>query len=117
MRRRAPHGSRFVGGTTSGRVGRLRTITEAFVDRAYNPNATLVSRQLRGAVLHDVAEIAARTVRMVTERILTEVDGRDIDICFDSLCVHGDTPQAVKIAAAARHAREAASVSIVSFVG
>ena len=117
MRRPAPHWSRFGGGTTSCRVGRLRTITEAFVDRAYNPNDTLVSAQLRGAVLHDVAEIAARTVRIVTERIVTDLDGRDIDICFDSLCVYGDTPQAVKIAAAVRHAREATSVSIVSFVG
>jgi UPF0271 protein len=94
----------------------LPIVTEAFVDRAYNPDGTLVSRQLPGAVLHDADRIAARTVRMVNHNTVTAIDGTDIEIHFDSLCVHGDTTEAVLIAAAVRDALAAAGVALRSFV-
>ena len=92
----------------------LRTVTEAFVDRAYNVDGTLVSRRLPGAVLHDAEAIAERTVRMVTSGQVTAADGTDIGIHCESLCVHGDTPDAVHIAAAVRRALQQAGVALAA---
>ncbi|MCX6541425.1 MAG: LamB/YcsF family protein, partial [Actinobacteria bacterium] len=69
----------------------LPTVTEGFVDRAYNADGSLVSRLLPGAVLRDVEFVAARAVRMVTNKSVIAIDGSEIDVDFDSLCVHGDT--------------------------
>ena len=94
----------------------LRGVTEAFVDRAYNADGTLVSRQLPGAVLHDVSVIVTRTVRMATEHRVVAIDGTDIDLGFESLCVHGDTREAVQIAEAVRDALARANVTLRPFV-
>lgn len=94
----------------------LRGVTEAFVDRAYNADGTLVSRLQRGAVLHDVDEITARTVRMVTDGVVTAIDGQQIPIAAESVCVHGDTPGSVAIAAAVRGALETAGVDVRPFM-
>jgi UPF0271 protein len=95
----------------------LPIVTEAFVDRAYNDDGTLVSRQLPGAVLHDPDAIAARCVRMVAERRVTSSAGHEIELTFDSLCVHGDTAEAVQIALAVRRTLAAAGVTLQSFIG
>ncbi|MES4903571.1 MULTISPECIES: 5-oxoprolinase subunit PxpA [unclassified Streptomyces] len=71
---------------------------EAFADRAYTPEGTLVPRREPGSVLHDPDRIVARCLRLVTEGRLTAVDGTEIEISADSLCVHGDTAGAVDIA-------------------
>ena len=76
----------------------LRPVTEAFADRAYNPDGSLVSRTLPGSVLHDPAVVAARAVRMMTKGRVTAIDGSEIAVSAESLCVHGDTPGAVRIA-------------------
>ncbi|MFE3826611.1 LamB/YcsF family protein [Streptomyces sp. NPDC059092] len=76
----------------------LPCFQEAFADRAYTPQGTLVSRREPGAVLHDPDAIVARSLRMVTEGVVTAVDGTDVPVRADSLCVHGDTPGAVAIA-------------------
>ena len=94
----------------------LRAVTEAFVDRAYNADGTLVSRSQPGAVLHDIAEIASRAVRMVTDGVVTAIDGSDVPIAAESICVHGDTPGAVAIAAAVRGALEGAGVDVRPFM-
>jgi 5-oxoprolinase (ATP-hydrolysing) subunit A len=94
----------------------LRSVTEAFVDRAYNRDGTLVKRSETGALLHDVDAIAARSVRMVTDGLVTAIDGTDIPISAESICVHGDTPGSVAIATAVRHALEAAGVAIRPFM-
>ena len=94
----------------------LRTVTEAFVDRAYNTDGTLVSRQVPGAVLHDVAAIVTRTVRMVTEHTVIAIDGTEIRLDFESLCVHGDTTEAVEIATAVRRGLDAVGVVLAPFV-
>ena len=93
----------------------LPTVHEAFVDRGYRADGTLVPRREPGAVLHDVEAIAARTVRMVAERVVTTVDGTDIALEIDSVCVHGDTPGAVQIATAVRAALELAGIVIQPF--
>lgn len=95
----------------------LRTVRESFADRAYNPDGTLVSRREPGAVLHDPAEVAARVVRMATTGALTAIDGTDIAIEADSVCVHGDSPGAVQMAAAVREQLTAAGVEIRPFAG
>ena len=93
----------------------LRTIAEAFADRAYTPEGTLVSRREPGAVLHDPDVVAARVVRLVTEGRLSAVDGTEIQIQARSVCVHGDSPGAVAMVGAVRRALEAAGVELAAF--
>lgn len=80
----------------------VRTVSEVFADRAYRPDGQLVSRRDPGAVLHDTDEIADRVLTMVTEGRVTAVDGTSIPVNAESVCVHGDSPGAVQIAAAVR---------------
>jgi len=96
------------------RVG-LRTVAEAFADRAYRPDGQLVSRREPGAVLQDPAAIAQRVVGMVTDGRVTAVDGTQIGVTVESVCVHGDSPGAVQIAAAVRDSLKAAGVEIKAF--
>jgi len=76
----------------------LRVAREIFADRALNPDGTLVSRSKPGSVLHDVEEVAERSLRMVTEGKATAITGETIDVQAESLCIHGDTPGAVEMA-------------------
>ncbi|TYC98696.1 LamB/YcsF family protein [Arthrobacter echini] len=94
----------------------LRGVAEAFADRAYNPDGTLVSRREPGAVLHDEREVAANMVRLATEGVIVARDGSSLRTAAESICLHGDTPGAVSLAAAVRHDLEAAGVEIRSFV-
>src|SRR5918995_4218185 len=80
----------------------LTVVHEAFADRAYTPEGTLVSRRLPGAVLHDPAEIAARCVAMATGESIEDIDGGTLTMQPGSICVHGDTPGAVEIAVLVR---------------
>lgn len=80
----------------------LRTVAEAFADRAYLPDGRLAPRGTAGAVLHDPAEIAHRVATMVSTGTVPAVDGSTIKIEVESVCVHGDSPGAVGIAAAVR---------------
>ncbi|MGB9304436.1 MAG: 5-oxoprolinase subunit PxpA [Mycobacterium sp.] len=93
----------------------LRTVAEAFADRAYRPDGQLVSRREAGAVLHDPDEIAQRVARMVNSGYVTAVDGTQVAITVESVCVHGDSPGAVQIAAAVRDQLKAAGVEIQAF--
>lgn len=93
----------------------LRTVREAFADRAYTPESTLVSRRQPGAVLHDPEQVAARMVRLVTQGVITAVDGNDVTVTADSICVHGDSPGAVDMARQVRGALERAGLTIGAF--
>ena len=93
----------------------IRFVREAFVDRGYRADGTLVSRGEPGAVLTDDAAIADRAVRMALDGRVRAADGSDIDVQVDSLCVHGDTPGAVGMARAVRAALEAAGVDVRAF--
>ena len=92
----------------------LRVAPEIFADRALNPDGSLVSRTLPGAVLHDVGEVAERSVRMVVEGRARAITGEEMDVEAASLCIHGDTPGAVEMAAAVRNGLEAEGVSVVA---
>lgn len=93
----------------------LRTVPEAFADRAYTPEGTLVPRREDGAVLHDAEVVAARCVRMVRDGTVEAVDGSVVAVEPASLCVHGDTPGALAMARAVRAALEDARVRIEAF--
>jgi UPF0271 protein len=95
----------------------LTTVREAFADRGYRPDGTLVPRREPGALLHDPAQVAERMVRLVTDRTLVAVDGTVIKIEADSICVHGDTPGAVELARAVHDALAAAGIPPTAFAG
>jgi 5-oxoprolinase (ATP-hydrolysing) subunit A len=94
----------------------LRAVSEAFADRAYNPDGTLVSRSLPWAVLHDPAEVAEHVLRMATDSAIRTVDGSLLKINADSICVHGDSPGAVAMAVAVKAALSDAGITIAAFV-
>ncbi len=85
---------------------------EIFADRAYNDDATLVDRRLPGAMVHDPAVAAERMVRMVQEGAIITESGKRISAAIDTICCHGDTPEAVQIASAVRAALEADGVEL-----
>ncbi|NHT17061.1 5-oxoprolinase subunit PxpA [Cellulomonas sp. IC4_254] len=90
----------------------LPTVTEAFVDRGYLPDGTLVPRGRAGALVTDPREAAERAVRMATEGTVVAVDGTAVPVDAASLCVHSDTPGAVPVARAVRAALEGAGVEL-----
>jgi len=94
----------------------LRAVAEAFADRAYTPQGTLVSRREPGAVLHDAGEVAERMLRLAADGVLTAIDGSTVRIEADSLCVHGDSPGAVQMAREVRAMLERSGVRVQSFV-
>ena len=93
----------------------LRTVSEAFADRAYTPEGTLVSRRQAGAVIHDPALVAARMSRLAATGELEAIDGSTIRLRADSICVHGDSPGAVLIARAVRERLEADGIGVSAF--
>jgi UPF0271 protein len=93
----------------------LTVVHEAFADRAYTPQGTLVSRRLPGAVLHDAAEIARRCVAMATGEPIADIDGGRLSLKPQSICVHGDTPGAVQIAQQVQQALTSSGVALAPF--
>lgn len=95
----------------------LTCIAEAFADRAYTPQGTLVSRREPGAVLHDPQLIAQRMLRLVQEGTLEAIDGSVTRLQADSICVHGDSPAAVAMAHELRRVLEQANMHVQPFAG
>jgi len=95
----------------------LTCIAEAFADRAYTPEGTLVSRREAGAVLHDPTLVAQRMLSLVRDGTLEAIDGSVVSIEADSICVHGDSPSAVEMARELRLVLEQSGVSLMPFAG
>lgn len=93
----------------------IGTIAEAFVDRGYRADGTLVPRSEPGAVLHDADAAAARMVRFMTEGVMETVDGGTIELHAQSVCVHGDSPAALDMARRTRTALEAAGITVAAW--
>ena len=93
----------------------LRTVPEFFVDRGYTPEGTLVPRREPGALLHDPDEVTARVLRLVSDGVVTAVDGSDVAVSAGSACVHGDSPGAVEMARAVRAGLAEAGVTVRAF--
>lgn len=90
----------------------LRVAREAFADRAYMADGTLAPRSRPGAVLDNADAVAARMVRMVTDSRVETLDGHEISLEFDTICVHGDNPHAVAMARAVRRALTDAGINL-----
>ncbi|MET0494714.1 MAG: 5-oxoprolinase subunit PxpA [Actinoplanes sp.] len=95
----------------------LVTIREAFADRGYRADGTLVPRGEPGALLKDPSLVTERMIRLVSDRTLAAVDGTLIKIEADSICVHGDSPGAVEMARAVHAGLTDAGVPITAFAG
>ncbi|KFI25727.1 LamB/YcsF family protein [Paenirhodobacter enshiensis] len=93
----------------------LATVAEAFGDRAYTPQGTLVSRREPGAVLHDPEAVARRMLRLATEGTIEAIDGSSLKLHADSICVHGDSAGAVAMASGIRDILVENGVEILSF--
>lgn len=85
---------------------------EAFADRAYTDEGTLVSRREPGAVLHDPKIISERIIEMITQGTVQTITGKRISLKPASICVHGDTPEAVAIASELRKNLEARGIAL-----
>lgn len=94
----------------------LRGVAETFADRGYLADGSLVPRSEPGAVLHDPAKVADRVLRIVIESRVPAADGSSIDVTAQSVCVHGDSPNAVEMARAIRRRLHEADVTVASFI-
>ncbi|WAL39937.1 LamB/YcsF family protein [Brevibacterium sp. BRM-1] len=93
----------------------IRAVAEAFADRGYTPEGTLVPRTQPGAVIADPQAAADRVVRLATEGTLEAVDGSVIRLSAESVCVHGDSPDSVELSRRVRAGLEEAGVQVRSF--
>lgn len=90
-------------------------VKEFFADRSYTDEGRLVARSQPGALLHDPDSVAARVLKMVTDSVVTSVGGVEVAVDAQSVCVHGDSPGAVQMAAAVRDVLVAHGVDVHSF--
>lgn len=98
----------------------LRVAREVFADRNYTDDGQLVSRKLEGAMIHDAVFAAERIVRMVKEQEVVSITGKRVPVRVDTICVHGDSPTAVAMAAEIRKALTAENIAIrpmAEFIG
>ncbi|MFI9024514.1 LamB/YcsF family protein [Streptomyces sp. NPDC053560] len=93
----------------------LPTITEAFADRAYTAEGTLVSRREPGAVVHDPDAVVKRSLGLARDHAVTAIDGERVEVDVQSLCLHGDTPGAAALARRVRDELTAAGVRVAAF--
>lgn len=97
---------------SEGESAGLRTAAEAFADRNYMNDGSLVSRRRPDAQVHDADEAVARAVRMVREGKVRSVDGQEISLHVDTICIHGDGPHAAEFAKRLRKGFAAASIVV-----
>ncbi|MCJ8161226.1 LamB/YcsF family protein [Acinetobacter zhairhuonensis] len=94
----------------------LNVVSEAFADRAYNSDGSLVSRRLEGAVLHDAALVARRVVSMLQKGGVESIDGKFTPIQADTICLHGDTAEALDMAKAIKTELQQHDIQVGSFI-
>ena len=90
----------------------LRAVSEAFADRAYRADGTLVPRSEAGAVIDDADAVVARAVMMARERVVVAADGSRVPLDVETICVHGDTPGAAVLASRIRKALTDAGIQV-----
>jgi UPF0271 protein len=109
-----------IAGTELQRAGERHNLSvahEIFADRAYLDNGLLMPRSRPGSVIHDAEETSRRVVAMAQAGAIITESGKRIPVRIDTVCVHGDTPGAVAIAASVRSALEAAGYTLRPFAG
>jgi UPF0271 protein len=92
----------------------LHSVSEAFADRAYRADGSLLPRDQPGSVLHDATEVAARAVAMARDGSVVAVDGRRIRVQADTICIHGDTPGAPALARKIRDSLASAGITVAA---
>jgi UPF0271 protein len=85
---------------------------EVFADRAYEADGRLASREKPGAVIHDADAVVTRAVALIADRTVIALDGSRLRLAADTMCIHGDTPGAERLAAAVRAGLEAAGIAV-----
>lgn len=107
----------LAGGVATGIAAQqgLAAASEAFADRAYQPDGQLVSRTEPGSVLHDPEVVAARMLRLAEEGVIEAVDGSLVRVEAQSICVHGDSEGSVAMAAATKALLQSSGVTIAPF--
>ncbi len=100
---------------TAGLAQGLKVAREIYADRAYTDTGQLVERSRPGAVLHDANEAAGRALSMVAEGAIITLSGKRLPAGIDSICVHGDSPDAVAMARAVRARLESAGIALAPF--
>ncbi|RJS91137.1 LamB/YcsF family protein [Salinisphaera sp. Q1T1-3] len=93
----------------------IRGVAEAFADRAYNADGTLVSRRKPDALIKDDETIVANMIRLAEDGVIIARDGTQVRVAAESICVHGDSPGAVTTAQAVRRALDDAGITIAAF--
>ncbi|MER7567124.1 LamB/YcsF family protein [Streptomyces sp. NPDC048523] len=106
-------GSRLL--EAAGKAG-LEAVTEAFADRAYTEEGTLVPRGQEGAVVTDPEAVVERSLGLARDHAVTARSGTRIEVEARSLCLHGDTPGAVELARRVRQRLESSGVRVEAFV-
>jgi 5-oxoprolinase (ATP-hydrolysing) subunit A len=91
----------------------LRVAREVFADRAFDARGALVPRSRPGAVIQDPSLVVERSLRLVIEHRVTAITGEELDLQADTICLHGDTPGAVGLAAQLRDAFGRAGVEVL----
>jgi UPF0271 protein len=91
----------------------LRVALEVFADRAYQDDGQLVPRSQPGAMVHGAEAALAHVLRMLQDQAIVSLDGKRLPTAIDSICVHGDSPDAVQTAGAIRQGLVAAGYAIV----
>jgi 5-oxoprolinase (ATP-hydrolysing) subunit A len=100
---------------TAGLAQGLKVAREIYADRAYTDTGQLVERSRPGAVLHDANEAAGRALSMITEGAIITISGKRLPAGIDSICVHGDSPDAVAMARAVRARLESTGIALAPF--
>jgi 5-oxoprolinase (ATP-hydrolysing) subunit A len=96
----------------AGRARGLRVASEAFADRGYQPDGALVPRGQPGALLEDEAAAAAQALRLARKGRVRAIDGADIPVAADTICLHGDGAHALAFARRLRADLTAAGLSV-----
>jgi UPF0271 protein len=89
---------------------------EAFADRRYEPDGTLRSRKLADSLIHDPQQAAQQALRMVEQNLVVASDGSEVQVNAQTICIHGDTPGSVEIAAAVREVLRKGGVRVRALV-
>jgi UPF0271 protein len=90
----------------------LAAANEVFADRSYQDDGSLTPRSRAGAMIEDLDQAVAQVVRMVREGKVRSVDGKDVPVQADTLCIHGDQPNALLFADGIRRALEHAGIEV-----
>jgi UPF0271 protein len=99
----------------AGRSAGLACVEEAFADRGYAPDGTLLPRDRPGALITDPTAVAERVARLARERTLLAADGTELRVAAGTVCVHGDTPGAAELARAIRARLDRDGIAVRSF--